>query len=310
MMFSSSEERSEAPLLIPPALRPGECIAVVCPAGPPDAAKLKTGLAYLEALGYRTRLRWSEAHANGFLANTDEARAEDLNRALHDPEVRGIVCAWGGYGAMRVLPLIDYAALRSDPKRFFGYSDITALHVALYKECRLATFHGPNAGELGDAHRVTVTSFRAALSGGDPLDMADVEPSKTVVAGQAEGPLIGGNLSLIAALQGTPWALSAKDRILFLEDVHEESYRLDRMLTGLRLGGFFNGVRGVVIGRLSDCGASYGVSAREVMREHLRVLGVPAVEDFPCGHVREKLTLPFGQRVHLDATGATLRTFS
>ena len=310
MTFSASEELSDGPLLIPPALRPGDCVAVVCPAGPPDAAKLKAGLAYLESLGFRTRLRWSEARTNGFLADTDEARAEDLNRALHDPEVRGIVCAWGGYGAMRVLPLIDYAALRSDPKRFFGYSDITALHLAFYKECRLATFHGPNAGELGDAHRVTVTSFRAALSGGNPLDVPDVESSRTVVAGRAEGPLIGGNLSLIAALQGTPWALSTRDCILFLEDVHEESYRLDRMLTGLRLGGFFNGVRGVVIGRLSDCDASYGVSAREVVREHLRALGVPAVEDFPCGHVYEKLTLPFGQRVYLDATGANLAVFS
>jgi len=307
MTHRIAEEPSGAAALVPPALRPGETIAVVCPAGPPDPAKLEKGIAYLESLGYRTHLRWSQKHAKGFLADTDEARAEDLNSALGDPDVRGIVCAWGGYGAMRILPLLDYAALRANPKRLVGYSDITALHLAFYKECGIVTFHGPNAGELGDRHPITEVSFRAALAGGNPLDVPGVSSPATVVEGQAEGALLGGNLSLIAALQGTPWALTARDSVLFLEDVHEASYRLDRMMSGLRLGGFFDGVRGIVLGRLSDCDDAYGVSAHKVMREHLQVLGVPSVLDFPCGHIREKLTLPLGQRVHLDATRALLR---
>lgn len=298
---------SREPLLEPPALKPGDLIAVVCPAGPPDAEKLKGGVNFLESLGYRVRLDWSPERAKGFLADDDEARAAELNRALQDPEVRAIACACGGYGASRILPLIDYAAMRADPKPFLGYSDITALHIGFYMQSRVMTFHSPIVCELADPHPATAASFKAALEGRDSLSTPGFEPPAPVVKGQAEGVLVGGNLSLMAALQGTPWMLDTTDAIVLLEDVHEESYRLDGMMWQLRLGGFFEGSKGIVVGRLHDCDESYGTSAACVMRAHLKHYNCPAVDNFSGSHSSPKLTLPLGSRVMLDADKGILR---
>lgn len=302
----------------PHALRPGDTVAVVAPSGKVDAARLADGVAMVERWGLRVRVMPSCETGRGYLAGENErAVGEELSDCFADPEVHGILCARGGYGAMRSLPYIDWDAVRANPKPFCGYSDITALHLAIRREAGFPTLHGSMVARQGDEPGLNPYSeeaLRRALTATEPLGTIASPPEgpavQTVVRGAATGVLVGGNLTLIASLCGTPWSLNARDSVLVLEDVNEAPYRIDRMLTQLRLAGVLDGVRGVVFGDSPTCDRPAddprAFPLVTVLRDRLGDLGVPLLYGFPCGHTPYRAALPLGVPVMLDADAGTL----
>jgi len=306
-----------APVL-PRALRPGDTIAVVAPSGWVSQSRLAVGVAMLRDWGFEVRVMPAATTGRGYLAGAgDEQSAAELVACFADPSVNGIICARGGYGAMRLLPFIDWGPIRANPKVFVGYSDITALHLSIRREAGFVTFHGSMVQRQGDEpglHLWSAAELRRAITGAAPLGEvvapADAAPMTTLVSGHAAGVLLGGNLTLVAALCGTPWQLDARDSILLLEDTDEAPYRVDRMLTQLLLAGVLNGVRGVLFGDSPTCEPREGdprpVALVDVLRDRLQPLGVPVLYGFPCGHGPVRATLPLGVPAVLDAGERTL----
>jgi muramoyltetrapeptide carboxypeptidase len=283
---------------------------VVAPGSPFEPAALEAGLAVLrDRLGLVPRLR-DDLHARaGYLAGDDARRLDEWREAVADPEARAIFCARGGYGAMRLLPAIDPAPLLARPKLLVGFSDVTALH-ALLNRAGLATVHGPVLTQLGRAPEEAVAHLEALLCGRAPRAGAWSTPAPgaglvggaTITPGRASGPLLGGSLTLLAHLCGTPFLPPLEGAILALEDVGERPYRLDRYLTQLRLSGALDRLAGVAVGQLTGCDDGDGAAA-EAVRGLVRALGVPAVEGFPFGHEDRNLALPLGPRATLVAPG-------
>lgn len=290
----------------PPALHKGDVIGICAPASPPlrndDLAK---GIAYLEGLGYRVETGRNIGKRDGYLAGSDRERADDLNRLFADRRVRAIVALRGGYGSMRILPMIDYALVRRHPKIFVGYSDLTAVQMALWTRCGLVTFAGPMVaagmarGLTGNAEE---TFWRMLTSRRPPGQLAT--PARTVRRGSASGTLLGGNLSTLSHLAGTPYLPSTRNAVFFIEDVGERPYRIDRMLQHLRLTGTFSGIRGAVLGSFTDCAPEKGKpsrSLRTIFDDAFGGLGVPVIGGVRHGHVSGSLTLPVGLRVRIEA---------
>lgn len=297
-------------MLLPPRLRRGDPVRVVAPSGPFDPAVLERGLAVLSGrLGLVPRMRADLAARKGYLAGDDARRAEEWREAVADPEARAIFCARGGYGAMRILPAVDPAPLLERPRALVGFSDITALHAALNR-AGLATVHGPVVTQLGRAPDDAVRHLEVLLFEDPPRTGAWDAPAagaglvatRTVSPGRASGPLLGGTLTLLAHLAGTPYAPRLDGAILLLEDVGEKPYRIDRCLTQLRLAGTLDGVAGLALGRFTDCDDG-GLLAQDVLREAALSLGVPAVEGLPVGHEDANFAVPLGARATLVAPG-------
>lgn len=295
-------------MLKPPRLRSGARVALVSPAGPSTPEKIEAALARCRGFDLEPVLAPSARERLAYLAGPDEARLTDLQAALEDPSVDAVWAIRGGYGTMRLLRHLDLEPLVRRPKAFLGFSDNTALHLALAR-AGLVSFHGPHAG--GAFPPLAEACFRAVLfepAPAGPLPTGTEEVPRTLVGGVAEGELIGGNLALLAALCGTPWALRARGRILVLEDIGEAVYRVDRMLVQLALSGALEGVAGIAFGRFSETPQADPARGLEaVLAEWAQSLGVPAVMGLPFGHVDENWTLPFGVRARLDADAATLR---
>ncbi len=280
----------------PPPLRPGDRIAVVAPASAADPKSLAAGARRLASLGYDVRLVPARPTAAGF-GGSDPARASALLRAVADDRVRAIVFARGGYGAARILPLVERALRRERPKILVGYSDTTALLAFASGQLGWATFHGPMiSSEFPSIRRGDLRAFARAL-GGETI--APFTLTRTYRRGVAEGTLVGGCLSILVSLLGTPYFPKLDGRLLFLEDVNEQPYQLDRMLTHLRLAGVLARVRGIVFAVMQDCGEPRAMHA--VLAERTADLGVPVAYGLPSGHGRGKRTLPFGVRARLDA---------
>lgn len=309
-----------APLLAaPPALRPGDAISVVAPASAPKRAAFDAAMANLQAAGYRPKTYRDVCTPHGYLSGTDAARADELNQAFADPETTMVLAARGGYGVGRILDRIDYGLLAARPKIVCGYSDITALHAAIGRLCGLVSFHGPNLIDgLGDdsADSEAERSATHALLAGQRKRGDDLLPAapamRTVVGGQAEGRLVGGNAAVLLSILGTPYGPDfegpgSDGAILLLEDVHEAPYRIDRLLTQLRLAGVLGRLGGVVLGYFTDADARRGPSVDEVAAELLEPLGVPTLASAPIGHEHPNLPLPLGARVELDVDAGTLR---
>jgi muramoyltetrapeptide carboxypeptidase len=306
----------------PRRLGPGDTVGVIAPASaPPDPKKVDAAVAVLEGLGFKVRLGPNVRKRLGFLAGSDRERAADLMRMFTDRRVNAILCVRGGYGTARLLPRLDYAAIRANPKIFVGYSDITSLHCAFLTRAGLITFHGPMLNsDFADPAlpEFTRRSFLRTL-GAPPnadehaagLNLAAGYPGKTIQSlrrGVARGQLIGGNLSVLATTIGTPWQPPFRNRILFFEDVGEAPYRLDRLLTHLLNCGLLQQVAGIAIGINPECedptaqtAKEYRQTLRDVLRERLLPLQVPIVTGFPFGHVPHNATLPVGATVILDA---------
>ena len=292
---------------LPPAPRPGARVALVAPAGPLRGERdLEHAVANVRALGWEPVVGEHVLDSDGYFAGRDDARLGDLNRAAADASVDMIWCIRGGYGAMRLLDGVDYDALSTNPRPIIGFSDITALHAAIGPRADLVTFHGPTArGELSDFSR---RSLERALAGDDPFQVGT--PVAALHSGRATGRLVGGNLALLAALCGTPYAPRYDGAILVLEDVNEAVYRIDRMLVQLRLAGALGRCAGIVFGAFTAAPEEEtGGGARrldDVLAETARALRVPCVSGAPVGHIAEQWTIPLGAMATLDADAGTL----
>jgi muramoyltetrapeptide carboxypeptidase len=287
-------------------------VALVAAAGPLAPGAVERAEARVRAWGWEPVAAPHARGRHGFLAAPDEARLADLNAALRDPAVDAVWLLRGGYGTMRILADVDVAALAARPRPLIGFSDNTALHMAALR-AGIVSFHGPHPATE------TLTEFSAAClrlalrpraAGTLPFPEGHAAGrAETVRDGAAEGTLVGGNLALLAALAGTPFAPPTRGAILFVEEVGEAAYRVDRMLTQLRLAGLLEGVAGVAVGAFTeapDAGIPGVPSAREVVEERLARLGVPIAWGFPFGHVPDNWTLPVGVRARLDADEGTL----
>lgn len=294
----------------------GDTLGFIAPSGAvrtPGA--IERAVEETKRMGFKVKLGESAGKKYGYLSGTDEIRARDVNAMFVDDEVDAIVCLRGGYGAMRILDQIDYEMIKKHPKIFMGFSDITALHIALLEKCGLATFHGPMAAAnwagkpLDEFSRDSM--YRALMRSepvGELLNPPEY-PRQTVNPGQCEGRLVGGNLMLITSSLGTPWELDTKGRILFIEEIGERTYCVDRMLTQLRLAGKFQDCAGVVFGDFADCPIEYpefGLSLDEIIGDVVAPCGKPVFAGLRCGHCSPKLTLPFGVKCRMDADACTL----
>jgi muramoyltetrapeptide carboxypeptidase len=294
----------------PRRLQPGDAVGVVAPAGVVDEERLLAGLAALEAFGLRPRVGATTLERRGYLAGTDAARLADLSAMLADREIRAIVCARGGYGSQRLLPALDFSVLRADPKPIVGYSDVTVLLNAAVA-AGVGAFHGPMVAT--DLARGLTTrsaeSLWAALS--DPAARLAAEVPTAIRPGRARGRLVGGCLSVVVTTLGTPHAIDTTGTIVFLEDIAEWPYRLDRMLLQLRQAGAFEHVAAVVFGTMATCRSSHGLTPLDVVREAFADASFPVGFGLPAGHVPadvpvDNLTLPLGAMVELDVDAARL----
>lgn len=290
----------KTPIRRPPALQNGGRIGVAAPASPFDKTRFETGVSLLRERGFDVVLPEGLFARKGYLAGEDDHRLAILLDLLTDPSIDAVWCARGGYGSMRLLqrPELDNPGLH--PKAFIGLSDVTALLNHLVIRCNMATFHGPMITTLAGADKQSIDNLFTLLGGGELPPVLARFP-RVIVSGKAEGRVLGGNLSTLVHLLGTPYFPDFSDSIVFLEDVGEKPYRIDRMLTQLLLSGSLEHARGVILGSFMNCGT--GNAIETIAAERFSSLPIPVMSGFPSGHAMPCLTLPIGIAARLD-TGA------
>ena len=293
----------------PPRLRPGSRVGLVAPAGPVTEERIQLSLERCHSLDLEPVLGASARIRSGYFAGSDEERAADLRGALMDDTLDAIWALRGGYGTVRLLDLVDISVMRERPRAYIGFSDNTTLHLALFN-AGVISFHGPHPG--GDFPPETRAAFERVLFHAEsanalPLRSSD-PPPRCLRSGRARGRLIGGNLSILAAACGTDACLQARDCVVFIEDVGEATYRIDRALTQMYRSGALVGATALAIGRFTDIPESENDRpVEEVLLEIAERLRVPAVVDFPIGHIEHNWTIPVGTMAELDADAAELR---
>jgi muramoyltetrapeptide carboxypeptidase len=320
----ASAPRAAAPASIKPKrLAPGDTVALVSPANATfNTVDLEIATESLTALGFRVRKSEHMMERHGNLAGDDKARAEDINKAFADKSVAAVHAIRGGWGSARLLPYLDYDTIRSNPKVLIGYSDITALHLAIHAKTGLVTFHGPIG--LGRWDPYSLDYYKRVLFNGEKVTYSNKQGlstdrnaltqvefrTRTITPGKARGRLIGGNLTVLTAILGSPYAPEWDDTILFCEDVGEDLYRVDRMITQLKLAGILGKIKGFVFGTCSECGpgdGNYGaLTLEEIFNDHIKPLGIPAWQGAMIGHAQPQWTLPEGAQVEIDAAAATI----
>jgi muramoyltetrapeptide carboxypeptidase len=313
-----------APATIKPTrLAPGDTVALVAPANATfNTVELQIARESLEALGFRVRVSEHLLDRHGYLAGEDQARAGDVNKAFADKSVAGIHAIRGGWGSARLLPYLDYETIRRNPKVMIGYSDITALLLSIHAKTGLVTFHGPIG--LGRWDPYSLEYYKRVLFNGEQVTYSNkqgISPERnsltqvefrtqTITPGKARGRLLGGNLTVLTTILGSPYLPDWHEAILFCEDVREDLYRVDRMLTQLKLAGVLAQIKGFVFGGCSECGpgdGNYGaLTLEEIFTDHIKPLGVPAWQGAMIGHAQPQWTLPEGAHVEIDATAATI----
>ncbi|HWW69003.1 MAG TPA: LD-carboxypeptidase [Duganella sp.] len=317
---SASTRRRAMRLIKPARLLPGDVVGIIAPGGRTNEGELEKAVANIESLGLRARVGANIHYVYGNYAGTARQRLDDLHGMFLDPEIKAVWAIRGGSGCISLLEHIDYRLLRAHPKALIGYSDLTCLHLALLKHAGLVTFHGPVASSTFSDYAVTQLrnvlmtphdNYTIAMSAENAL--AGEEHAnyriRTIHAGIATGRLIGGNLSLFGALAGTPYAADFTDAILYLEDVNEEPYRIDRMMTQLQLSQGFRKAAAVMLGIFENCEGVDGegaLSLEETVDQHLLPLTRPAVAGYSFGHIRHQFTVPVGIRARLDTAQQTL----
>jgi muramoyltetrapeptide carboxypeptidase len=307
-------------IIKPKRLRPGDTVALINPAGatahPVDIEIVKESM---EALGLKIKLGAHLMDRYGYLAGKDKDRASDVNAQFADPSVSGVVAVRGGWGCARILPFLDFELIRRNPKILIGYSDVTALLLGVYAKTSLITFHGPCG--LGQWNSFTVNYLKRVLFDAEsvtmrnPIEIGDnltqvKDRIQTIVSGKSSGRLVGGNLTVLTAIIGSEFTPNWKNAILFLEDVNEEVYRIDRMLTQLKLAGVLDQILGFVFGKCTDCdpGTGYGsLTLEQVFDDHIKPLGVPSWHGSMIGHISKKFTVPIGIKVEIDSNEGTIR---
>ncbi|HEY0242369.1 MAG TPA: LD-carboxypeptidase [Gemmatimonadaceae bacterium] len=289
-------------------LAQGSRVALVAPSGIlPDPSHVERARENVRSLGWDPVMGPNVSRLHGYLAGTDEQRLGDLNQALADDSIDAIWCVRGGYGAMRLLPGIDYKSLERRPRPFIGFSDITAFHAAIWKECGIVSFHGPTArGELSDFSRDSL--HRAVVDQSDSCGVAS--EGRVLKSGRATGRLAGGNLALVASLMGTPWSVDFEGAILVIEDVDEAVYRVDRMMRQLLLSGALSRCAGLVAGDFRPPQGETSEQNRlldEVIAEAAEEAGIPCLAGAPFGHIHDQWTIPLGATAELDTESMSLR---
>ncbi len=310
------------PAIKPKRLAPGDTVALVSPASATfNSVDLQIAKESLEALGFKVKASEHMLERHGYLAGEDKARADDINKAFADRSVAAVHAIRGGWGSARVLPYLDYETIRRNPKVLLGYSDITALHMAINGRTGLTTFHGPIA--LGRWDAWSVDYYKRVLMNGEHVTFTPKQGLsdrnsltqtefrvQTITPGKARGRLLGGNLTVLTAIMGSPYLPDFQDAILFCEDVGEDYYRIDRMVTQLKLAGLLEKIKGFVFGGCSECGPGDGnfgaLTLEEIFNDHIKPLNVPAWQGAMIGHAQPQWTLPEGVPVEIDATAGTI----
>ncbi len=285
------------------ALRPGDSVALIAPASPFDPALYEKGSRILQEAGYRVVPGESILKRQGYLAGTDIERVRDLSNAVLDPEVRAIVCIRGGYGSGRLLPWILFPSFQKNPKILIGHSDITFLHLALNSRAGWTTFHGPNlTGMAEDPDRANCVLN--ALAGRGEYDWT-FGPEQVLRHGTVKGPVIGGNLTCLAHLVGTPFLPDMSGALLLIEDCKEALYRLDRIINHLKLAGILSGLGGILLGEFTNCAENSAIC--DMVMDHVSIYDFPVVHSLPFGHGRRNDLIPFGAPFLLDSHERVLR---
>lgn len=292
-------------------LRFGDTIGLISPAGPEKPEAIKNGIEFLKNLGFKVKEGTHIYDRWGYLAGSDNDRAHDLMTMFLDKDVSMILCVRGGYGSMRILPLLDYEIIKNNPKIFMGFSDITALLNVFADHCGLVTFHGPmGSSKISDEE--TLKNFLFTLMQSScPYEIKAPSgiPLHSEVAGTAEGVIAGGNMSLISCTLGTAYEIDFKDKILFLEDVNEEPYALDRILTQLLLAGKLQQCKGFILGQFQGCSLQHyerSLTLEKVFQDRIYSLNKPTLSNFQSGHSYPKLTLPIGARARIDCNKGSI----
>lgn len=297
-------------MILPRLPKPGAGVSLIAPSGPLPEGAIERAVARVRELGWEPILGRNAHHRTGYLAGDDGDRLADLNAAISSTDADVIWPLRGGYGTMRLLPGLDLRDLRSRPRPFIGFSDNTVLHLAANRQ-GVVSFHGPHSAspDLSDFSVACIKSVLKPEAAGILPQPVGPDSPVTVVPGLAEGPLIGGNLSLLTATVGTPYQVQAEGSILFIEEVGEPAYKIDRMLTQLLLANILWGVAGIAVGAFSDrpdWNNSDIPDPSTVLLDRLGKLGIPVVYGLPFGHIAQSWTLPVGVRARLDASATTL----
>ncbi|MEP4091375.1 LD-carboxypeptidase [Reichenbachiella sp.] len=323
MNAAGAHNTAEADIIKPKALRKGDTIGLITPGSAVSRQAFEKAVNNLESMGFKVRFTENMSVRKGFLAGTDKQRLEDLHEMFEDETINGIVCARGGYGSGRLLPDINYDLIKSNPKVLVGYSDITALLYGIHKKTGLVCFHGPvGASEYSEfttkGFEQVLVKGRAGMKFEVPKDWREKEDlayqTLPLVGGQAEGALVGGNLSLMCSLMGTPYDIDFTDKIVFIEDVGESPYRVDRMLTQLLNSRKLDKAKGIAMGVFNGCETkpedpdfALSTSLENVLRDRFGELKMPVLYGLPIGHIDDNATLPIGVRAQLDVERATLK---
>ena len=288
----------------PPALKTGDTIGIAAPAGPVDSRDFKRHLSVLETSGFHVRTGPHLYDRKAYLAGDDAARLSDLHALFKDKGVQAVFCARGGYGTMRLLSGIDYDLILDNPKILVGYSDVTALLSAIFKKTGLTVFHGPMVQGFADKNETTRSHLFQLLSSDCTTVNGDGQ-TRTLFPGKAAGRLMGGNLTLLCHLSGTPYFPDLEQSLLFIEDRGESLYRIDRMLTHLGLSGRLEQISGLIAGRFEQCGDADAID--QLLKDRLAHLNIPVLTGFPSGHGQDNLAWPLGINAELDAVRKTIK---
>lgn len=319
--FGNNFSTSAIEKIKPNRLRKGDTIGLIAPAGFLSEEEVEDAIKNLETLGYKVVKGKNLLQRSGYLAGSDKQRAEDVNEMFADKNIHGIFCARGGYGCARLLHLLDYQTIKNNPKVIIGYSDVTSLLYGIFSQTGLICFHGPVGTSTFNEFSVQ-NFFATVMNPETSYNFYNAEPEKekgeqniyTIRSGKAAGKLVGGNLSIVASMVGTKYDVDTKDSIIFLEEIREEPYRVDRMLTQMIQAGKFGNASAVMLGIFTRCeakedsgGTSSSFSLSEVLIDRLYDLGIPVIYGMSFGHVMNKFTIPFGCNAALDVDNQTFK---
>jgi muramoyltetrapeptide carboxypeptidase len=317
--FSNNYTASSTEYIIPKALEKGSKIAITAPATHASIWSIRHAVNYFRKLGFKVELGQSVKKHNSkyhYLSASDQERTDEFMHYIERDDINAIICARGGYGTMRILPNLDYSSIKSHPKIIMGFSDITALLIAVTKQSQLVTYHGPVAASTFNLFSDKFLKY-ALVKNYSSKNILYTNASMVAISpGAASGRLVGGNLAMIASTLGTPYEIDTKNAILFFEDVSEEPYQLDRILTQMWLTGKLQECNGIIIGRFKRLNKKYNFfpgssyTIKQVLENRLKPLGIPVIYGFPIGHIEDKITMPLGIPAEMDADKKTFRTLT
>lgn len=304
-------------MIKPKGLVLGDTVGIIAPASPDTRENVEKSNKKLTQMGFKVKMGKSCYEKYGYLSGPDILRADDINSMFRDTEIDGIICLRGGYGTLRILDLLDYQVIRNNPKVFVGYSDITALHIGINQISNVVTFHGPMVSS--DMVECFDSFSKESLYNFILKDRFDTgiiknpigEGIETINGGIVEGPIIGGNLSLIVSTLGTPYEIDLKGKILFLEEIGEEPYRIDRMFNQLRLSGKLEEAKGIILGDFKNCSSDdsrkdNSLTLEQIIEDIIKPVGIPSISNLKAGHCKPMVTLPFGVQARLDGNNGEL----